>query len=182
MMSSREVVVCVFYEPQAARDALGSLRDAGFAGGEISLLTPEGAPESAAQADKSSDKRSKAKEGALTGLVAGGLFGGLAGWLIGLGSLAVPGVGPFIAAGALASALGGAAIGAGIGAVAGALIKMGVPDNEARYYEQEVRNGRSLIAVRGGKRNDEADAILRRHGGYDAQHPQATSTGGATRR
>jgi hypothetical protein len=163
-MMTREVAICVFYEPEAAANAMAALQEAGFAGNDVSMLTPE----------KEHDKGHKAREGAVRGAVAGGLFGGLAGWLVGLGSLAIPGVGPFIAAGALATALGGAAIGAGLGAVAGALVGMGVPEDEAKYYEQEVRNGRSLVAV-GGKRTEEADGIMHRFGGYDRQHPQPAS-------
>jgi hypothetical protein len=160
-MMVREVAVCVFYDPEAARAAMAALQGAGYAGDDISMLTP----------DKEADKGHKAREGARTGAIAGGLFGGLAGWLVGLGSLAIPGVGPFVAAGALATALGGAALGAGLGAVAGALVGMGVPEREAKYYEDEVRKGRSLVAVR-GKRTDEADGIMHRFGGYDAKHPQ----------
>jgi uncharacterized membrane protein len=165
-MMTREVAVCVFYDPGVARDAMAALQEAGVAGEDISLLTPE----------RESDKGTQARDGAATGAVAGGVFGGLAGWLVGLGSLAIPGIGPFVAAGALATALAGAAIGAGLGAVAGALVGMGVPEKDAKYYEQEVRNGRSLVAVR-GRRADEAHDIMHEFGGYDAQHPQpATAT------
>jgi len=168
MMETREVIVCVFYDPEAARDAMNELQSAGFAGGDVSMLSPE---------ERKDDKGARAREGAATGAVAGGLFGGLAGWLVGLGSLAIPGVGPFVAAGALAAAIGGAALGAGLGAIARALVRMGVPEKEARYYEQEVRNGRTLLAVRGKERNDEADRIMHNHGGYDVQHPQNAPAG-----
>jgi hypothetical protein len=160
-MMNGEVAVCVFYEAEGAREAMEALHDAGFVGGDISLLTPE----------QDNDKGRKAREGAVTGAIAGGLFGGLAGWLVGLGTLVIPGIGPFVAAGALATAVGGAALGAGLGAVAGALVGMGVPEKDARYYEDEVRKGRSLVAVR-GKRADEADGIMHRFGGYDVKHAQ----------
>jgi hypothetical protein len=178
-MSTRTVAVCVFYEPVGARDAIDALRDAGFDKNDISLLTPDGgtrAVDSGRTGERASDGKEKAKEGAVTGALTGGLFGGLAGWLVGLGALAVPGVGPFVAAGALAAALGGAALGAGLGAIAGALVGMGVPEDEAKYYEQEVRGGRSLVAVRGGERTNEADSIMHRHGGYDRQHAQSASS------
>jgi uncharacterized membrane protein len=100
------------------------------------------------------------------------LLGGLAGWLIGLSTFAIPGVGPFIGAGALLSTFGGLAVGAGLGAIAGALVGMGIPEDEARYYEQEVRGGRSLVAVRDSHRAGEADQVMHRHGGYDVQHGQ----------
>jgi hypothetical protein len=85
--------------------------------------------------------------GAATGAPAGGVLGGLGGWLVDIGALAIPGC-PFIAAGALATARGGAAIGAGVGAIAGARVGMGVPKDEAAFYEGEVKSGRTLAAVR----------------------------------
>jgi hypothetical protein len=102
--------------------------------------------------------------------VAGGILGGLGGWLAGIGALAIPGIGPFIAAGAFGSALGGAALGAGVGAVAGALVGMGIPEEEAKYYEEEVRRGGTLVVVKAGSRVDEASMILRRFGAYDVHH------------
>jgi uncharacterized membrane protein len=171
MMTERRVAVCVFYGPEAARDAVVALRDAGFPADEISLI----APEAVAAPVAGRAKTEKAKEGALSGAVAGGLFGGLAGWLVGLGTFSIPGIGPLVAAGALAGLIGGAALGAGLGAIAGALVGMGVPEDEARYYEKEVRGGRSLVAVRDGRRNDEADQIMHRHGGYDVQHREQSA-------
>ena len=102
----------------------------------ISILSP----------DKRGDQRNRRRHrhtcryGAATGAVAGGILGGLGGWLVGIGALAIPGVGPFIAAGAFATALGGAAIGAGVGAIAGALVGMGVPEEHAKYYEGEAKS------------------------------------------
>src|SRR6185312_8837138 len=98
--------------------------------------------------DMAAETGTHAGSGAATGAVAGGVLGGLGGWLIGIGALAIPGVGPFIAAGAFATALGGAAIGAGVGAIAGALMGMGVPEEHARYYEGEAKAGRTLVTVR----------------------------------
>lgn len=171
MMETRQVVVCAFYDAESARDAMNDLRDTGFRGEDISLLSPDGDA-----AGRTSDgKRERVREGAVGGLVVGGLFGGLAGWLMGLGAVAVPGIGPFIGAGLLAATLGGAAVGAGVGAIAGALIRMGLPEHEARDYEGEARKGRTLVAV-GGGRNEEADRIMHKHGGYDMQHSEHSST------
>jgi uncharacterized membrane protein len=178
MMIERRVAVCVFYGPEAARDAVVALREAGFPADDISLIAPDAAP----VADAESSKKEKAREGAITGAVAGGLFGGLAGWLVGLGTFAVPGVGPLVAAGALAGVIGGAALGAGLGAIAGALVGMGVPEDEAKYYEKEVRGGRSLVAVRDGRRTDEADQIMHSHGGYDVQHREQSAAASSTAR
>jgi hypothetical protein len=175
MIERREVIVYLFSDPEDARAAMDELRTAGFTGDDISFLSPGNAHAATPNGDKrdTGDKRdegARVREGAITGAVAGGLFGGLAGWLIALGTVAVPGVGPVLAAGALAAAIGGAAVGAGLGGIAGALISMGVPESEAKQYEQEVRNGRTLVAVRGKERNDEADRILHRHSGFDLQH------------
>jgi hypothetical protein len=161
----RDVVVGVFTDQGQAREAIGALKDAGFSGDDISLLMPDGGqPRDAATATEN-----EAGKGAATGAVAGGVLGGLGGFLVGMGALAIPVLGPFIAAGAFATALAGAAIGAGVGAVAGALVGMGIPQEEAEWYEGEVRGGRTLLTVRTGGRYDEAQTLLRRYGAYDIQ-------------
>src|SRR5205085_7687837 len=98
-----------------------------------------------------------------------GILGGLGGWLVGIGALAIPGVGPLLAAGALGAALTGAAIGAGVGAIAGALVGMGIPEDEAKYYEGEVRVGRTLVTVQATGWYEEARDIMRDHGAYDIE-------------
>src|SRR5579859_3164447 len=138
-------VVGVFRDSEDARQAIEALKDDGFTGDSISILSPD----KQATRDIAEDTGTHAGTGAATGAVTGGILGGLGGWLVGIGALAIPGVGPFIAAGAFATALGGAALGAGIGAIAGALMGMGVPKEEAEYYEGEVKSGRTLVAVRG---------------------------------
>src|SRR6185312_6053691 len=119
--------------------------------------------------DMAAETGTHAGSGAATGAVTGGILGGLGGWLVGIGALAIPGVGPFIAAGAFATALTGAAIGAGVGAIAGALIGMGVPKEEAEYYEGEVKSGRTLVTVRADGRYADAQRILRDHRAYDIE-------------
>jgi len=163
--SERSTVVGVFHERDDARDAIEALKDDGFAADSISVLSPDKrTTESMAE-----ETGTHAGSGAATGAVTGGVLGGLGGWLVGIGALAIPGVGPFIAAGAFATALGGAAIGAGVGAVAGALVGMGVPKEEADYYEGEVSSGRTLVTVRSNGRYDDAQQILREHGAYDIE-------------
>src|ERR1051325_7797265 len=163
--SERTTVVGVFHERDDAREAIEALKDDGFAADSISILSPDKqATESMAE-----ETGTHAGGGAATGAVAGGILGGLGGWLVGIGALAIPGVGPFIAAGAFASALGGAAIGAGVGAIAGALGGMGGPREEADYYEGEVKSGRTLVTVRSDGRYDDAQQILREHGAYDIE-------------
>jgi len=167
--SRGSTVVGVFRDSDKARDAIEGLKDAGFDADAISIL----APDKRATRDIAAETGSHAAEGATTGAVAGGILGGLGGWLVGIGALAIPGVGPFIAAGAFATALGGAALGAGLGAIAGALVGMGVPEEEARYYEGEAKAGRTLVTVRAGSRYDEAQRILRGHGAYDVESEHA---------
>src|SRR5919204_2840532 len=168
----RSTVVGVFHERDDARQAIEALKDAGFAPDTISILSPD----KQATRSMAEETGTHAGSGAATGAVAGGLLGGLGGWLVGIGALAIPGVGPFIAAGAFATALGGAAIGAGVGAIAGALVGMGVPKEEAEYYEGEVKSGRTLVTVRADGRYDEAQRILREHGAYDIESRDAAAT------
>jgi hypothetical protein len=172
MEERRDHVIGVFGDGLSARDAVHALKDAGFRGHDISILMPD--------ADSSREFATETgiatREGAATGAVAGGLLGGLAGWLIGIGALAVPGVGPIVAAGALGAALTGVAVGAGVGAIAGALVGIGVPEDEAAWYEQEVRGGRALVTVQAGERADEARAIMRQFGAYDRESRRAAAS------
>jgi len=163
--TSRSTVVGVFHDREDARDAIEALKDNGFDADSISILSPD----RQATQDIAEDTGTHAGEAAATGALAGGILGGLGGWLLGIGALAIPGIGPFIAAGAFASALGGAAIGAGVGAIAGALTGMGVPKEHADYYEGEAKAGKTLVTVRAGERYDEAQRVLRDHGAYDIE-------------
>jgi rhodanese-related sulfurtransferase len=167
MDRTRETVVGVFDNPEQARDAIDALKNAGFDPGDISLLMPQHGDGNGHKVGD--DKGKEIAKGAGAGLAAGGILGGLAGWLVGVGALAIPGVGPIIAAGALGTALSGAAVGAGVGAIAGALVRMGVPEDEAKAYEDEVRAGRTLVVVRAGARVDEAWRLLRASGARDVQ-------------
>ncbi|MGI9149822.1 MAG: YsnF/AvaK domain-containing protein [Chloroflexota bacterium] len=164
-MTPRSTVVGVFHDREDAREAIEALKDDGFSPDAISILSPD----KQATKDIAEDTGTHAGAGAATGALAGGILGGLGGWLLGIGALAIPGIGPFIAAGAFASALGGAAIGAGVGAIAGALMGMGVPEDQAEYYEGEAKAGRTLVTVRAPERYDDAQRILRDHGAYDIE-------------
>src|SRR5438874_2323953 len=161
----RSTVVGVFHERDDAREAIEALKNADFAPDTISILSPD----KQATQDMAEETGTHAGSGAATGAVAGGILGGLGGWLVGIGALAIPGVGPVIAAGAFAAALGGVAIGAGVGAIAGALIGMGVPEEHAKYYEGEARAGKTLVTVRADGRYDDAQRILRDHDAYDVE-------------
>jgi len=169
-MQSRDTVVAVFDDRDDAQDAISALRDAGFAADDISIL----ARDRDTAGKLADDTGTEAAAGAATGALAGGLLGGVAGWLVGIGALAIPGIGPIIAAGPIAAALGGAALGAATGGIVGALTGAGVPEDEARYYDEEFRRGGIVVTVRARGRYDEAQSILREHGGRDTTSSTAT--------
>jgi hypothetical protein len=116
-------------------------------------------------------------EGAGVGAVAGGITGGLLGWLVGIGALAIPGIGPIVAAGALATTLGGAAIGAATGGLIGALVDLGIPEEEATLYQEGVGRGGMLLTIHANSDAQlyEANEVMRRNGGTDVR-----TFGGAT--
>ena len=167
-------MVGVFDDRDDAREAIEALKDDGFTPDRSASFRP-----TSRRPRRSPRHRHHAGSGAATGAVAGGILGGLGGWLVGIGALAIPGVGPFIAAGAFATALGGAAIGAGLGAIAGALMGMGVPEEHAKYYEGEAKAGKTLVTVRADSRYDDAQRILGDHGAYDieSRNKSAETTG-----
>ncbi len=123
--------------------ALTLLRDAGYRAADISVLRPE----TPGTKDMGVAKSSKSPEGAAAGGVAGAVTGGVLGWLVGLGTLAIPGVGPFIAAGPIMAALAGMGAGAALGGAGGALVGLGIPEYEAVRYEGRVRRGGILLSV-----------------------------------
>jgi len=176
MPTRGSTVVGVFNDRDDARRAIEALKDRGYPADAISILSPD----KSQTRELAEETGTNAASGAATGALAGGVLGGLGGWLVGIGALAIPGVGPFIAAGAFATALGGAAIGAGLGAIAGALVGMGIPEEHARYYEGEVKAGRTLVTVRADGRYDDARQILRDYGAYDIEsRPEAAGATGA---
>lgn len=129
------------------------LKNSGFSGNDISVL----------MADKTGTREfahehsTKAPEGTATGAGTGALVGGTLGWLAGIGALAIPGLGPFIAAGPIMAALSGAAVVGTLGGITGALIGMGIPEFEAKRYEGKVKSGNSLISIH----CDDSDEITR---------------------
>src|SRR6476620_10607602 len=118
------------------------LRAAGFSENDISVLFPD----KKGTKDFAHEQHTKAPEGAATGAGTGGLLGGALGWLAGIGALAIPGVGPFIAAGPIVAALAGAGVGAAVGGLTGALIGLGIPEYEAKQYEGKIKQGNILIS------------------------------------
>ena len=123
--------------------ALDALKDAGFRNTDISVLFPE----NQGTKDFAHEKHTKAPEGAVAGAGSGAVIGGALGWLAGIGALAIPGIGPFIAAGPIIAALAGAGVGGAVGGVTGALVGLGIPEYEAKRYEGRIKRGGILLSV-----------------------------------
>jgi hypothetical protein len=140
---ANKVVIGLVDSESRAGSVVNDLRNAGFATSDVSVLFPD----RAGTRDFAHEKNTKAPEGAVTGVGAGGVIGGALGLLAGIGTLAIPGLGPFIAAGPIMAALSGAAAGATVGGIAGALIGLGIPELEAKRYAGKVQSGNILISV-----------------------------------
>jgi hypothetical protein len=162
---SKSSVICIAKTESQAIDIVNRLKAQNFLNNDISVLLPD----KSGTKDFAHEQHTKAPEGATTGGVAGGVLGGALGWLVGIGALAIPGAGPFIAAGPLMAALGGAAVGGAVGGIAGALIGMGIPEYEARRYEGKVKSGNILISVHTENRDEisRAKDIFRTAGAED---------------
>src|SRR5882724_1463828 len=132
-----KAVFCIAHTEAQAITIVERLRAAGFANNDISVLCPD----KAGTKDFAHEQHTKAPEGAAAGAGAGGTLGGIMGWLVGGGSLAIPGVGPAIAAGPIMAALAGAGVGAAVGGFSGALIGLGIPEYEAKQYEGKIKQG-----------------------------------------
>src|SRR6202171_5889586 len=174
-MSSKKVGVFGIYSTRTAvENATDSLVRAGFPTSDISVLLPEslGGPK-----DMGTEKATKAPEGTAAGVATGGVIGGTLGLLAGIGLLAIPGLGPFIAAGPIMAGLAGLGVGGAVGGVTGALIGMGIPEFEAKRYEGRLQKGAILLSIHcdTSEEIDEAKEILKRTGAEDV-----TSTGEAS--
>ena len=133
----------IYPNRMAAEKTVDQLKSAGFSNSDISVLFPQdgGTKEFAVK------NATKAPEGATTGAGTGAVIGGALGWLVGIGTLAIPGAGPFIAAGPIMAALAGAGAGGVVGGIAGALVGMGIPEYEAKRYEGRIKKGGILLSV-----------------------------------
>jgi len=140
---SKTSVFCIAKTESQAIGIVEQLKASNFSNNDISVLLPD----KSTTKDFAHEQHTKAPEGAAAGGVTGGVLGGVAGWLVGIGALAIPGVGPFIAAGPIMAALGGAAVGGALGGITGALVGMGIPEYEAKRYEGKVKDGNVLISV-----------------------------------
>ena len=148
-----------------AERIVDELQQRGVPSSDVSVLFPD----KRGTKDFAHEHNTKAPEGAVAGVGAGGVIGGTLGLLAGIGALAIPGVGPFIAAGPLMAALSGAAIGATTGGVAGGLIGLGIPEIEAKRYEEKLVQGNYLISVHvdDSDETDRAKKIFENSGAED---------------
>jgi hypothetical protein len=140
---SKKSVFCIATSRHQADQIVDQLKNANFFNNDISVLFPD----KGTTRDFAHETHTKAPEGVATGAGTGGVVGGALGWIAGIGALAIPGVGPFIAAGPIMAALSGAAVGAAVGGVAGGLIGLGIPEIEAKRYEGKIKQGNILLSV-----------------------------------
>src|ERR1700680_4360059 len=188
-MSGKKVGVFGIYSTRVAvENAADSLVRSGFLTSDISVLLPEslGGPK-----DMGTEKATKAPEGTAAGVTAGGAIGGTLGLLAGIGMLAIPGLGPFIAAGPVMGALAGVGGGGAVGGLIGALVGMGIPEYEAKRYEGRIKEGGVLLSVHCDTSEEitRAKDLLKQTGAQDisssgeasADHPTADKVGHAIR-
>ena len=143
-MAGKNTAAFGIYKSRAqAERAVDTLVQAGFSNADVSVLLPD----EQSSKEFAHEKNTKAPEGATTGAASGGVLGGTLGLLAGIGALAIPGVGPLIAAGPIMGALAGMGVGGAVGGLVGALVGMGIPEYEAKRYEGRVKDGGILLSV-----------------------------------
>jgi hypothetical protein len=182
-MAGKNTAVFGIYSdrPEAERGA-DALIEAGFSRSDISVLMPDTQSTRAFAAEKNT----KAPEGTTTGVLSGGAVGGTLGLLAGIGALAIPGVGPFIAAGPIMGTLAGIGAGGALGGLVGALVGMGIPEYEAKRYEGRVKDGGVLLSVHcdSSEKVGRAKDVLKQSGAEDVSSSgeKSVSTHGVERR
>jgi hypothetical protein len=165
MAGKNTAVFGIYRDRTGVENAVDVLRQENFRNTDISVLFPE----NQGTKDFAHEKNTKAPEGAATGAGSGAVLGGTLGWLTGIGALAIPGLGPFIAAGPIVAALAGVGVGGAIGGITGALIGLGIPEYEAKRYEGRIKEGGILLSVHCDDSNwtKRAKEILERTGAQD---------------
>jgi Heat induced stress protein YflT len=174
-MAKKNTAVFGIYQTRAqTEEAIDALVDSGFRSEDISVLMAD----NIGTKDLAHEKHTKAPEAATGGAVAGGVAGGTLGLLAGLGALAIPGIGPLLAAGPIVAALAGVGAGGTVGGLIGALIGLGIPEFEAKRYEGMIKEGRILMSVHcdNSEWTDRANMLLERTG---AQHVSSKSEASA---
>ena len=164
-MASNKAVIGLVPTYVQADQLVGQLQGVGFAPGDISVILPD----QQGTRDFAHEKNTKAPEASAVGATTGGVLGGTLGVLAGIGTLALPGLGPLIAAGPIMAALSGAAAGAALGGIAGALVGLGLPELEAKQYEGKIKPGNILVSVHAENSEERARAkqILQQGGATD---------------
>jgi hypothetical protein len=178
-MASKNTAVFGIYKTVGhAESAVKTLTTAGFPSTDISVLLTD----SQSSHDFAHEKNTKAPEGTTVGVTTGGIIGGTLGLLVGLGALAIPGIGPFLAAGPIVAALAGLGAGGAAGGIIGALVGMGIPEYEAKRYEGHVKNGGVLLSVHcdTSKSIARAEELLRGTGGEDVSSTGETASAHAS--
>jgi hypothetical protein len=143
MTGKKTAVFGIYKNRVQAEQSVDRLLAAGFRNDDISVLLPD----TQSSKEFAHKKDTKAPEGTTAGVTAGGVVGGTLGLLAGIGALAIPGVGPFIAAGPIMGALAGLGVGGAVGGLIGALVGMGIPEYEAKRYEGRIKDGGVLLSV-----------------------------------
>jgi hypothetical protein len=169
----KKSVFGILKDRSQAEHVVDRLKTVGFYPNDISMLFAD----VSGTKDFAIEHETKAPEGATTGGTSGFVAGGILGWLAGIGTLAIPGLGPFVAAGPIMAALSGAAVGTAVGGIVGALVGMGMPEFEARRFESKIKEGNILVSVHtedsGGV--DRATAVLRECGADDISSASESS-------
>jgi len=175
MASKKKAVFGIYSTREQVETAADLLARSGFAVTDLSVLLPE----SSGTKDMGTEKATKAPEGAAAGAGSGAVLGGTLGLLAGIGALAIPGVGPLIAAGPIMATLAGIGVGGAVGGFTGALIGAGIPEYEAKRYEGRLQKGGILLSVHcdTSEEIDRAKEILERTGGEDVSSTGESSTG-----
>lgn len=165
MSSKNTAVFGIYTSAMHAEAAVDRLVQAGYSNNDISVLLPD----QATTKDFAHEKDTKAPEGTTVGVTAGGAIGGALGLLAGIGALAIPGVGPLIAAGPIMGALAGLGVGGAVGGLIGALVGMGIPEYEAKRYEGRIKSGGVLLSVHcdTGEEISRAKDVLKATGAED---------------
>jgi hypothetical protein len=165
MAGKNTAVFGIYPAYSSVEGAVDALKAAGFRNTDISVLFPE----NVGTKDFAHEKGTKAPEGATAGAGTGAVVGGTLGWLAGIGALAIPGIGPFIAAGPIVAALAGVGVGGAVGGITGALIGMGIPEYEAKRYEGRIKEGGILLSVHSDNSEwtKKAKEVLERTGAQD---------------
>jgi len=143
MAGKNTAVFGIYNDAVSVGGGLQALRTAGFRNTDVSILMPE----NTGTKDFAHTKETKAPEGATTGAASGAVIGGVLGWLVGIGALAIPGLGPFLAAGPIMGMLAGAGAAGVAGGIVGCLVGLGIPEYEAKRYEGRIKNGGILLSV-----------------------------------